>query len=499
MMFNSLYAKFAIILIVIFAITGVSFSVLSLLISQDYLQQINQQTHRDLAHNIVQQRHIINNNKVDKKALKDTFTHYMTVNPNLEFYLLDDRGNIQTFSAEPGQVKRFKVNLDAVKRHIDSDKNTLVKGDDPRSLSGKKLFSIAPIPNRNSPQGYLYIILQSQAVEKIYQDLFDLELFKYIIYSLIVSLIIGLILGLGLFYPTAQRLKKLALNILHYKETGFTEQMTIPATIKAENADEIELLNQNFYQMAEHISQQMLQLKKQDKLRRSMIANISHDLRTPLAAILGYLEVLSLKGEKLEQQKQKQYIKTALRSSQQLSRLIEDLFELAKLEASETPPHIEAFSIAELVLDVMDKFRLRAAKKNTSITIKCRKDMPFVYADISLIERALNNLIGNAVDHNEQNSAVKILLEKKNDSLQITIKDNGKGISKEHLSRIFDQFYQVDNQHRGGHAGLGLGITKRIIELHGQAIAVKSQPGRGTAFSFSLPTCNVYPSSASAI
>lgn len=492
-MTKSLYGKFALLLIVVFAITGVTFSLLTLLISKDYLQEINQQAHRDLAQNILQQRRLVANNQIDKKALKETFHHYMTVNPNLEFYLLDQQGKVLAYSAEPGKVKRLSVNLKPFEAQLDGAENIIVKGDDPRSLAGKKYFSVAPYPSADAPEGYLYIILQSQAIEKIYQDLADIKLFRLSMYSLLVSLVIGLLLGLSLFYKPAQRLKQLSQAMLRFKETGFTEQLNVPRQGHQASLDEIGLLDQTFAEMAEHITQQMLELKKQDQLRRSMIANISHDLRTPLAAIFGYLEVLYLKGDDLAIEQRKQYLHTALQSSQQLSGLIEDLFELAKLEASETPPHIESFSIAELILDVLDKFRLKAEQKQIGLKISCAKDTPFVYADISLIERALNNLIGNAVEHNQNGGEVTILVEKQTDRLNITVQDNGKGIASEHLKQIFERFYQVDNQHREGkHAGLGLAITKRIVELHGQVIDVKSKIGAGTAFRFSLPTTDVY-------
>jgi len=492
-MIKSLYAKFAIILIVVFSITGLCFSILTVFISKDYLQQINQQAHRDLAKNILQQRRLVANNKIDNKALKETFHHYMTVNPNLEFYLLDPLGNVLTYSAEPGKVKRLKINLDLFKDQLAGGEKQIVKGDDPRSLKGKKYFSVAAFPNQYQPEGYLYIILQSQAIEKIYQNLADIELFRLSMYSLLTSLIIGLLLGLSLFYRPAQRLKKLSQSMLYFKETGFTEQYNLPTKIVQNRTDEIALLDHTFAEMAEHITQQMLQLKKQDQLRRSMIANVSHDLRTPLASIFGYLEFLYLKGDKVGTEQRKQYLHTALQSSKQLNGLIEDLFELAKLEASEAPPHIESFSIAELILDVMDKFRLQADEKNICLTICCDKDTHFVYADISMIERALNNLIGNAMEHNHEGGEVIIMVEKKTDKLDIIVKDNGKGISSEHLKQIYERFYQVDNQHREGkHAGLGLAITKRIVELHGQVINVQSKIGIGTAFSFSLPTSNIY-------
>lgn len=491
-MIKSLYAKFAIILIIVFSITGICFSVLTIYISKNYLQEINHQAHRNLAKNILRQRKLIIDNKVNHQALKETFHHYMTVNPSLEFYLLDKQGNIVIFSADPAKVKRNRVNLDSFAKQLKVN-SPIIKGDDPRSIQGSKYFSVAPIPNINNPQGYLYIILQSQAIEQIYQEMADINLFKFLLYSLLVSLFIGLLIGLGLFYYPALRLKKLSQSMLSFKETGFTKQLTRDNYKNLQNSDEIMLLEQSFNEMAHHITQQMLQLKKQDKLRRSMIANISHDLRTPLASIFGYLEVLHLKDNSLTKEQRQQYLKTALNSSHQLGRLIDDLFELAKLEASETPPHIESFSLIELILDVVNKFAIIAKRKNIQLSINCDKDTPFVYADISLIERALNNLIGNAIKHNESGTKIDVLVMKKEGLLEIIVEDNGKGISLDHQQHIFEQFYQVGNNHRqGNNSGLGLAITKRIVELHGQVIRLKSELRKGACFSFSLPTSNIF-------
>ncbi len=491
-MIKSLYAKFVISLIIVFSITGICFSVLTLYFSKNYLQEINHKAHRNLAKNILQQRKLISDNKINPQALKDTFHHYMTVNPSLEFYLLDKQGNILLFSADPAKVKRNKVNLNSFAKQLKAN-SPIIKGDDPRSMKGKKYFSVAPIPNRDKPQGYLYIILQSQAIEQIYQDIADTNLFKLLLYSLFTSLFIGLLIGMGLFYYPAQRLKKLSQTILHFKETGFTKQLTANKNKLIKSSDEIELLEQSFNEMSHHITQQMLQLKKQDKLRRTMIANISHDLRTPLASIFGYLEVLYLKDNTLTKEQRQQYLKTALNSSQQLGGLIDDLFELAKLEASETPPHIESFSLIELILDVVNKFTLIAKEKNIQLDVNCEKNSPFVYADISLIERALSNLIGNAIEHNDADIKINIIVIKKKRQLNIIVEDNGKGISLEQQQHIFEQFYQVGNKHRqGNHSGLGLAITKRIVELHGQAIRLKSSLDKGACFSFSLPTANIF-------
>ncbi len=182
------------------------------------------------------------------------------------------------------------------------------------------------------------------------------------------------------------------------------------------------------------------------------------------------------------------YIATALRHSDRLTQLVTELFELAKLDATREAPQREPFAITELVHDVAQKFRLRMEQAGVALQICIDSDTPFVEADISLIERALENLIDNAIDHTPSGGTLTLSVQKRNGAAEVTIRDSGSGIPASELPRIFDRFYQVNNKHRqGGHAGLGLAIVKRIMELHHSNITVESEPDHGTAFTFMLP------------
>jgi signal transduction histidine kinase len=149
--------------------------------------------------------------------------------------------------------------------------------------------------------------------------------------------------------------------------------------------------------MAERTSNQMQHIKHQDEQRREMIANVSHDLRTPLTSMQGYLETLSRKADTLPLADQQRYLAVAVRQSRRVSHLAGELFELAKLECEEVTPHYELFYVQELIQDVIQKFGLTAAKKQVQITATLTADIPMVYADITMIERVLGNLIDNAL------------------------------------------------------------------------------------------------------
>jgi predicted ATPase/signal transduction histidine kinase len=224
-------------------------------------------------------------------------------------------------------------------------------------------------------------------------------------------------------------------------------------------------------------------------LRGDLIANVSHDLRTPLVSLRGYLELLTLKGDELPRATQRGYLGIALRQSEHLATLIDELFELAKLDFKGLQLKREPFQLAELAFDVLQKFQLAAERQQVILQVDAPAVVPLVHADLSLIERVLDNLIGNALQHTPSGGSVSIGVQAGADCVIARVNDTGRGIAQADLPFIFDRFYRVDKSRvrASGGAGLGLAIAKRIVELHGGAISVDSQASQGTCFSFSLP------------
>jgi predicted ATPase/signal transduction histidine kinase len=224
-------------------------------------------------------------------------------------------------------------------------------------------------------------------------------------------------------------------------------------------------------------------------LRSELIANVSHDLRTPLAALRGYLEMLTLKGDELRRSTQRSYVEIALRQSEHLATLVDELFELAKLDFKGVRLAREAFQLAELAVDVLQKFQLGADRQQVALRFEGGQAVPPVDADLGLVERVFDNLIGNALRHTPAGGSVSVTLHAEAARVAACVADTGGGIPEEELPFIFDRFYRVDRQreHAGGGAGLGLAIAKRIVELHGGELRVHSIAGQGSRFSFDLP------------
>ncbi len=492
-MSKSLYTKLALALFGLFFLIGISFIVISIFSTEKYQQEVNQKLNRKLADLIVADKIVMQDNRVDRKALEEIFHMLMVINPSIEIYLLDIEGNILAFSAEPGKVRRKKVDLKPVKNWIAGDVELPLLGDDPRDVEGEKIFTAARIAPKGKLEGYLYVILGGETYDSISEKIQGSHILRLSIRVVILSLFLALIAGLLMFSFLTRRLKRLA-DIMDTYESGMTpETLNLTSRGPESSEDEIDRLVAAFRKMTERINMQMGKLAKSDGLRRELVANVSHDLRTPLATLRGYIETLQMKDDSLSPDERRKYLKIAINHCERLSNLITDLFELAKLEASDPVIHSEPFSLSELVQDIVQKFELTAKEKQINIITHLGKELPFVYADIALIERALENLLNNALRYTPEGGSIHIELSVKDDqNITVQVSDTGTGISENDLPHIFDRFYQPDKSRRekAGHSGLGLAITKRILELHNSPVHVRSSLNSGTKFSFNLPVHN---------
>jgi signal transduction histidine kinase len=242
--------------------------------------------------------------------------------------------------------------------------------------------------------------------------------------------------------------------------------------------------------MADTIQQNIEELKGLENLRKELISNISHDLRTPISSIQGYAETLILKKEDIGRDEQEKYLGVIYKNCENLQELVTNLFELSKLQSNQVMLNKEPFSIGELVHDVANKYRILSQKKGVSIDTIVSKDIPVVEADVLLIDRVLQNLIDNAIRFCKEGDIIKIEVQSiASGQVRVTISDTGAGIAHDHLPHIFERYFKKDE--RGSSTGLGLAIVKRIIDLHESTIDVKSTVGKGTSFQFCLPVANI--------
>ncbi|WP_456448071.1 ATP-binding protein [Thiolapillus sp.] len=481
-----LYTRMAALLFLLMLILGGAFFWLLNYTSSTYQQEVMQKLNVDLAQHLVESDSLLTDGKVNQKALEHLFHLLMVINPSIEVYLLNPRGKLLAYSAPEGKVVRKRVSLAPIKQFISGNAEYPLKGDNPRSFQGSKVFSASPIRRDGQLQGYLYVILGSEAYDGIANRIADSYALRVAAGLLLTALIISLLFGLGGFAFITRRLRLLAKIMQKVSPGSSAREMPRYPVRDTRHPDEIEILGRSFNEMAERIDRQMEALTRNDAQRREMIANISHDLRTPLTSLHGYLETLLLKDPQLEPEERQRYLHIANTQSHQLIRLVSELFELAKLDSCGTMINIEAFSLAELVQDVVNKFQLKVRERNVELLVDCPPLLPFAYGDIGLIQRVLDNLIENALQHTPENGQVRVSLTSDGQNISVEISDTGCGIPREALPHIFDRFYRLDKSRRTGaqHAGLGLAIAKRILELHNGKIWAESRLNEGTTFGF---------------
>lgn len=489
-MFRSLYSKLALVLLGLFCLTGCFFVALTLFSTDMYQSEINQKLNLKLAENIVAERILIEGNQINQEALKDIFHMLMVINPSIELYLLDPEGRILTYSAPPNKVKQDRVDLGPIQSWFSKDRVLPVMGEDPRNPGRQKAISVARIPAGDGPlQGYLYVILGGEIYDSILMKLKNSYILQVSMWAIIAVLLFAVFAGFIVFAFLTRRLKSLVTAMDEFKDGSTITELTRSGRSDKVLKDEIDRLDQAFVSMAKHIRDQMAEIRNSDTLRRDLIANISHDLRTPIATLQGYVETLLLKEALIAPDERKTYLETAHKHCLRLSHLVENLFELAKLDAPEMALCCEPFNLVDLSHDVVQKFLLSAKDKGIALSVVVSETPPLVNADIRLIERVLENLIENAIQYTSQNGSITLSIRPCEKHVDIRIEDTGKGIPPEEIHHIFNRFYQADKSRhaQSGHSGLGLAITHRILELHGHQVSVESTVGKGTAFSFQLP------------
>lgn len=490
-MFRTLYSKITLVLLILFCVVGFVFMLLSIYVANLYQQEVTQRLNQDLAMYIANERVLIEEGAVNRENLNQLFHQAMIINPSLELYLLSPEGTILSHAEDLDGIKNTEVSLLPIKKLIHDQTSLPVMGDDPKQPDVEKVFTVFPIQRDGLLQGYIYGILGSEQFEHIATMIQNSYILKLSVATILVALLFAFTSGVLIIFFLTRKFRRLSQEMVDFKNSDFEKPLQLSFKVK-DSGDEIDRMILTFQQMAERIHTQMHSLKETDTLRRELVANVSHDLRTPLSSMKGYLDTLLLKDATLTEEKRREYLLVAQRHSDRLSRLVVELFELAKLDANELKPHKEPFSLAELLHDVVQKFELRADEMRIQIKIKEHEDAIFVEADIGMIERVLDNLIDNALKHTTEGGSVELSLISEHEGqgrVVVNIADTGAGIADKDIPHIFKRFYrhppEGDKAYHG--AGLGLAIAYRIVELHGSRLSVYSKLNKGTVFGFSLP------------
>jgi two-component system phosphate regulon sensor histidine kinase PhoR len=252
---------------------------------------------------------------------------------------------------------------------------------------------------------------------------------------------------------------------------------------------DIENISKSMEEFLEDKRLEIKSLTERDSFRRDFLGNVAHELKTPLFTVQGYILTL-MEGAINDKQIRMKYLDRANKGVDRLVAVIKDLDMIAKLETESLKLNIEVFNILELIQNVFDLLEMKAKKRNISLKFDRLYEFPvFVKGDVEKIEQVLINLVVNAIKYGKPNGTTIVGVENYTEKKFIVkVIDNGEGIKKQHLSRLFERFYRVDqsrSREQGG-SGLGLSIVKHILEAHDETIMLKSTFGEGSEFSFTI-------------
>lgn len=486
-MLKTLYTRLALGLFLLLLTVGLLYTFISIYSLREYSVSVNQELHRDLAKNLVSDRNLVSEGQLDRSALEELFALYMTINPSIEIYLLDLDGTILSYSADPAKIKRKQISLEPLHQLLEDMNRYPVLGDDPRSHDRQKVFSVTPVPSAENPDGYLYVVLRGEEYDAAETMARGGQVLALSAWALLISLAVVMVAGLAIFRMLTRRLTDLTRLVEAFENSDMS--LKPPITWRDKHPlvrDEIDYLGVTFDDMARRIASQIEQLKEKDAQRRQLVAQVSHDLRTPLASMQGYIESLKLRRDRLSPQEQDRFLDIALKEGRRLSRLVDELFELAALEAQEKQPVPEPFPLAELVHDVVQKHGQAARDNQLDLVLSGDPDLPTAYADLAMTERVLDNLIGNAIAYSPAGGRIEVIVGQDGGVPEVCVRDTGPGIPEQDLPHIFEPFYRGEAS-GAGHAGLGLAIARRIMELQGGDIRVENRAAGGVSFYIRLP------------
>ena len=337
----------------------------------------------------------------------------------------------------------------------------------------EKTMMCVAAPIRDGKKRVVGIVLLNSFVEQ--RDTFIRTSRQYIEYSILVGigicLVIGFILAMFITRPLS-RMRQVALELAD----GHYEKRT---NVKGKN--EIGVLARSMDILAERLEQNEKERQEAEQMRLDFFANVSHELRTPITVMRGYSE--SLADGVVKAEKQQQYYQRMVSECQSMERLVGDLLTLSKMQNPHFVVEKEPVNLAQIFYDILRGYKAIAEKKQIQLLFSCQEEIVMMLGDYDRLRQLFTNIIDNAIKFSREGGRFWITITKK-DKIEVSIRDEGVGISEEELPNIFDKFYKSKLRQNAKGSGLGLVIAKSIVEKHEGTIEVDSKPGEGTEFRF---------------
>jgi signal transduction histidine kinase len=421
--------------------------------------------------------------------------------PDTELYLLDAEGLVLAKTGPARLKPGVHVALGPVRESIERMDTSYVMGDDPERMDAGAVIVAKPvrraIAQGSSPNaGYLYLVLHTQQLPEGRWDVLRSSFARPVMGLVIAVVGLTTLLAVLIISSVTKPLETLTRAVATLSQRGLAEGLAVAPTspLPAPTKDEFGQLTSAFEMLLDVCRRQWNALRRTDHFRREGVSNLSHDLRSPLTATVACLETLDARWTgAAERGDDRRLIEIALRNTRNAARLVQSLGDLAKLDEPEFKLHTEVVDAGELLDDIQVRFAERAAQQG--VELQAAHDAgaaaPFAALDIELFERAVANLVDNALKFCPQGARILLSAQVIDGRVQVSVADTGPGIAAADLPHLFDRFFQsrqsVAPATGEGGKGLGLAIVKRIVELHDGAVSVSSALGTGTKVVLSVP------------
>lgn len=480
----SLSARLTLAIGALLLVMGLGLAALEITMGSRYYLETTQRLNASLAMYMVEARPIFRVDQLDEREFRDLARIVMSANPAVEVYALDRTGRILASGVPRSELARTTVGLAPVFQFLRGHFPAPLLGDDPRSAQAQRIFSVAPVGNGRTSAGYLYVILDGRARQSTAAQARASYVQTAAVGTIIGATVCLIAIAWLLVRTLTRPLRRLGSRV----DSAFEQGHVLPR-VPFGATDEITRLSAAFTALESRVSTQMAQLANVDRERRALIAQLSHDLRTPLGITQGYIESALMRDASLAPTERRELLARAYRQAEALQGLLDDVRALAELEAPDQPLSLEAVSLGELGHDVAQGLHVLAERHSVSLAVDVTNEDTQVTADLALLQRVLQNLLTNAIKASPTGGRVKVTIARSAGNVHVCIEDQGPGLDFDAQTRLTAPSldWQTTRWQGSERRGLGLLIVGRLLALHGLRASVLRSGPAGSAIEFVVP------------
>jgi len=469
-----LFRRISILIFILVTVLSLLFIAITYFTTKEFYQSSTQLTDKDVAAHIAKFASPFEAQGINKTIADSVFYNAMVLNPNIEVYFLDTAGKIMYYQAPDSLIKLHTIPLNNIQKLIQSKGETYIKGPDPKLPSQQKVFSAAEVYSNEKLAGYIYVILGSNVSTNSSNMLFGSNAMRLALIVFAIIIVLSILLS-TIYVNRLQRSFKRIIAVLNEYMKG-----NLDIRFNRNEKDEFAPITDSFNQMATLLSYNIEKLKQTEQERRNFIATISHDLRTPLSVAKGYTEtaLTKINDNTINKTEIDAFIQLVYKKLQQIEVMVQNLFDLSRMESVHFSPNKEAFIFSEILIEAFHIAERKASEKNIAMHCTGCEDISWINADIRMMERVVQNLFDNALKYTPEHGSISIRIEKDEYTLTVSFRNNGV------LGDELIEWINIANAQavalkivKPANAGLGLLIVKKILELHNYSFHVTYMNG----------------------